>query len=363
MTQQRDAHQHAGRPGSGRLISMRALEAGGEPAGQAPGVIAKPGQLGAGGDGGRTGSAGRAAPAWRTLLVALLCLAAASGWLVAEARRGHAQQAPAGVVTRAASGAAGPSFGRRLTFLVIGSDAGSRRFDRPGPADRGRADSIHLVVIDPRTRKGTVIGFPRDSYVPIPGRGRNKINAAMVFGGPPLLARTIEQLGAPKIDYVVLTSFDGLIEMVDDVGKVRVNVPRAVVDEVAGANLRAGVQELSGSQALALSRARKSLPGGDFTRSEHQGLVLLGGLGTFQTQMRGNPAELMRWLATAREHVEADLPVGELLRLALLARTVPPRNLKDVVLPGRAGDGGGASVVILDPEARRILARAKAGRF
>jgi LCP family protein required for cell wall assembly len=335
---------------------MRALEAGGEPPrhpspGSSPAAL--PGHRG-----------GRSAPAWRTLVVALLCLAAASGWLVAEARRGHAaQQAPAVVVTRAASGAAGPAFGRRLTFLVIGSDAGSRRFDRPGPADRGRADSIHLVVVDPRTRKGTVIGFPRDSYVPIPGRGRNKINAAMVFGGPPLLARTIEQLGAPRIDYYVLTSFDGLIDMVNDVGKIRVDVPRAVVDEVAGANLRPGVQELSGAQALALSRARKSLPGGDFTRSEHQGDVLLGGLGTFQAQVRANPATLMRWLATTRKHVEADLPFDELLRLALLARAVPPRNLTDVVLPGRADKGGGASVVILDPEAGRILARAKAGRF
>ena len=140
-------------------------------------------------------------------------------------------------------------------------------------------------------------------------------------------------------------------------------MPRAVVDPVAGAKLRPGPQRLSGAQALALARARKSLPGGDFTRSEHQEDILLGGLRTFQSQLRADPAALMRWLALARQHVATDLRLGELLRLALLARSVPPRNLRTVVLPGRPGEGGGASVVLLDPQAGRILARAKAGRF
>src|SRR5207245_2005927 len=63
-----------------------------------------------------------------------------------------------------------------LFFLVVGSDA------RPGEdVRRSRADSIHIVAVDPQTRRGTVLGLPRDSYVDIPGHGRQKINAALAL--------------------------------------------------------------------------------------------------------------------------------------------------------------------------------------
>ena len=75
----------------------------------------------------------------------------------------------------------------------------------------------------------------------------------------------------------------------------------------------------SGRQALAYARARKTLPGGDFDRSRHQGQLLLGGLGTFQRQVAQDPAKVMTWLSVMRDEVRSDLPFPELLRLALLA--------------------------------------------
>ena len=63
-------------------------------------------------------------------------------------------------------------------ILALGSDA------RPGqPVLSSRADAIQLVGINAETGHATIIGIPRDSYVDIPGYGRNKINAAMVYGG------------------------------------------------------------------------------------------------------------------------------------------------------------------------------------
>lgn len=270
---------------------------------------------------------------------------------------------PAITIGRNNAASAAPEYDRRLVFLVIGSDAGAPSFGRGGRADRGLADSIHLVVVDGKSKRGMVIGIPRDSYVPIPGHGTRKINSAMPMGGPSLLVRTVEQLSKLQIDYYVLTSFDGLIDLVNGVGGVTVDVDRRVVDKAAGANLQAGRKRLNGHSALAYSRARKSLPNGDFGRSEHQADVLIGGLRTFQEQATKDPAALMRWLNVARREVKTDLPFREMMRLALFSRQVKPGNLKNVVLSGGPGSAGGASVVRLNSGATRTLADARAGRF
>ena len=271
---------------------------------------------------------------------------------------------PAAVVGTTHKGTGGPSFDRRLAFLVIGSDSGAPKFGRGGQAAGGRADSIHLVVVNPNTKRGVVIGIPRDSYVPIPGHGTSKINAAMSMGGPQLLVKTVESLSGIRIDYWVLTSFDGLTDLVNAVGGVTVRVDQNVSDHAAGANLHKGTQRLNGANALAYSRARKSLPGGDLTRSKHQGDVLLGGLDTYQSQLSRNPAALIVWLATIRQEViTSDVPFDQLLRLALVAGQIRPSAFANKVLPGAGGMAGGASIVRLAPGATKILQDARNGSF
>ena len=65
-----------------------------------------------------------------------------------------------------------------LNFLLLGSDS---RGD-----DRGRSDVMMLVHADPSRDRLYLISLPRDLWVPIPGHGTNKINAAYAFGGAPL---------------------------------------------------------------------------------------------------------------------------------------------------------------------------------
>ena len=61
--------------------------------------------------------------------------------------------------------------------LVAGSDA------RPGEdLLHTRADSLHLLCVNPATGQGTLLGFPRDSWVEIPGHGRV---ADLLAGLPP----------------------------------------------------------------------------------------------------------------------------------------------------------------------------------
>ena len=282
---------------------------------------------------------------------------------VSPHRPATAQSGQAITVQRAHAGSATPTVKKRIVLLTIGSDSGAPKFGRGGSVETGRADALQLVVLDTVRQRGAVVSFPRDSYVPIPGHGTSKLNAAMAFGGPPLLVQTFERLTGLTIDYYALTSFDGLTDIVNKVGGVQVNVDMNLRDHFAGAFLDKGRRKLKGRQALAYARARKTLPGGDFDRSRHQGQLLLGGLGTFQRQVAENPARVLTWLGVLRDEVRTDVPFPELLRLALLATRVPPSSIRNVPVPGAAGMAGGASVVHLRPSAYSLFARIRAGKL
>lgn len=231
---------------------------------------------------------------------------------------------------------------RPIVILALGSDA------RPGEeVDRRLADSIHLIAVNAKEGGATILGFPRDSYVPIPGVGTRKINDALFYGGPELVVQTVQDLTGIPIDYYMLTSFRGLKQMVDEIGGIEVDIPYAMSDPASGAFFEPGLQRLNGEQALALARNRKSTPNGDFSRSENQGLLLLAALRALHEDFTENPASIFTWVAVGARHILTDLPLEELLELTLTALHVDPEKVTNMVLPGGIGSAGGASVVIL----------------
>ena len=119
-----------------------------------------------------------------------------------------------------------------------------------------------------------LVSVPRDSYVPIPGHGRNKINAAYSIGGPQLLVRTVESVTALHVDDYVETGLGGYANLVDAIGGVRICAKRAMNDPNAHLNLPAGCQQMDGATALGYARARNSDPRGDLGRVERQREVL-----------------------------------------------------------------------------------------
>jgi LCP family protein required for cell wall assembly len=160
-------------------------------------------------------------------------------------------------------------------WLIVGSDSregldeNRRRELGTGQAAGRRADTMMLLHIPRGTGKPTLVSLPRDSYVPIPGRGRNKLNAAYAFGGPQLLARTVEQVTGIRLDRYMEVGFDGFASMVDAVGGVRICPDRAMRDPMAGLRVRAGCQEVASRQALAYVRSRAG-GRGDLDRVKRQ---------------------------------------------------------------------------------------------
>jgi len=126
--------------------------------------------------------------------------------------------------TRAALTPTGNILRNPQISLVMGSDS------RGQSATAGaRADSILLVRTDPSHHLISMLSIPRDLYVPIPGHGTNKINAAFAFGGPPLLIRTVNRLTSLKVNHVVLVDFAGFRKLIDDLGGITIVNPTKIV--------------------------------------------------------------------------------------------------------------------------------------
>jgi len=234
-------------------------------------------------------------------------------------------------------------------ILAAGSDA------RPGEdLLHTRADSLHLLCVNPATGQGTILGFPRDSWVEIPGHGRDKINNAMALGGPNLLAATVRQLTGLPVDYYVITGFRGLMSMVDDLGGVDVFVDRRMNDKNSGARFQRGWQHMTGGQALAFSRNRTDVEKGDFTRSANQGLVMLSALAKMRAEV-GDDAGVARWAQVLLKYAKLDVPLAKLPALGALARRLDPSRLHNVVAPGRLGFTARQSVVFLTTDAAKLF--------
>ena len=119
-----------------------------------------------------------------------------------------------------------------------------------------------------------LISLPRDSYVPIPGFGSNKINAAFSFGGAKLLAETVQNATGLRIDHYMQIGFGGFVHVVDAVGGVNLCIKQPIRDPAAGLNLKRGCQTLDGAQALGFVRTRHNFANQDLQRVQDQRLFM-----------------------------------------------------------------------------------------
>ena len=161
-------------------------------------------------------------------------------------------------------------------YLLVGSDSREgltkeqRKKYATGNAAGNRTDTIMLVHVPESGGKPVMVSLPRDSYVPIPGHGSNKINAAYSIGGPKLLTDTVEQVTGIHIDGYIEIGLGGFASVVDSVGGVDICVARDMLDKKAGIDLKKGCQTLDGGNALGYVRSRYEDPLGDIGRAARQ---------------------------------------------------------------------------------------------
>lgn len=159
--------------------------------------------------------------------------------------------------------------------LIVGSDSRAGLSDEEkerlttGSVEGGRTDTIMLLHI-PWFGQPTLVSIPRDSWVPIPGYGSDKINAAFALGGPTLLVQTVEQATGLHITDYVEVGFAGVAQTTDALGGVTLCPVRDYNDEYSGLNITAGCQTVDGPTALAYVRMRYQDPEGDLGRIKRQ---------------------------------------------------------------------------------------------
>ncbi len=252
-----------------------------------------------------------------------------------------------------------PAQGQGTTWLLVGSDGREgltpeqqAQLTTGGDLGASRTDTILLVHLPGlgSDTPATMVSIPRDSYVPIPGYGSDKINAAFTVGGPQLLAQTVELATGVRIDHYAELGFAGFAGLVDAVGGVTMCPAEPISDPLAGIELPAGCQQLDGRTALGFVRTRAT-PRADLDRMVNQRQFM-----SALVRRASSPAVLLnplRWYPMAAaasdtitvnegDHIWDLARLGWALRGGFTTVTVPI---------GEFTDNGSGSIVIWDSEA------------
>lgn len=223
-----------------------------------------------------------------------------------------------------------------------------------------RTDTIMILHITGDRQSAYLISIPRDTYVDIPGRGKNKINAAYSFGGPQLYIETIEQFTNLRIDHLAVIDWLGFEALTDAVGGVRMNfpdeTPLASTDETLGP----GWETLSGDDALGYVRMRYELENGDFDRVRRQQNFLRSLME--QTLERGTSASKISGVIDAVTNnlsVDDSFTSRRMLDLGMSLRSIRGNDVDFLTIPHNGtGMEGSQSVVYPDETADKELFKA-----
>lgn len=198
-------------------------------------------------------------------------------------------------------------------ILVMGLDSGEQIH---------RSDTIMVVHINPLKNQINVVSIPRDTIVPIPGHGPDKINHAFAFGGAELSRSTVEQFLGIKIPYYVSINMRGLAQLIDEIGGVTVDVEKrmfyADYSQSLFVDLQPGPQKLSGSSVLSYLRYRSD--GGDLNRIlRHQRFIkALAGQILKKENILRSPQLLLKLMS----FMDSNLSTRDIIGLAVNMRKI-----------------------------------------
>lgn len=240
-----------------------------------------------------------------------------------------------------------------VNILLIGQD---RREDET----QARSDSMILCSFQKESGQLTMTSFLRDLYVPIPGHGSNRINAAYSLGGMRLLKQTIEENFAISIDGCVEVDFQQFSQIIDLLGGVSLELRQdeaETINRETGSSLSEGTHTLTGQQALTYSRIRSLDLDGDFSRTNRQRKVMSALLEAYR---KSSPSQMVSLIRQLLPMITTDLNSGQILLLAFeLAPLLSDLQITSQRIPadGTFSDAiiDGMSVLAADMEAARKL--------
>jgi LCP family protein required for cell wall assembly len=255
-----------------------------------------------------------------------------------------------------------------MNILVMGSDTrGSSEVDveTDASADQ-RADTLMLVHIPADRKKVYAISLMRDLWIDIPGKGESKINAALAYGGVPLMVQTVESLFQQRIDHVAMIDFEGFKGLTDALGGVEVDIKIPFAPHsgpMAGHVYEAGKRTLNGDEALAFVRERKAFSDGDYQRVRNQQAYLKSIISkVIARETLTNPVTISNMVSAVSPFVSVDksFDAAAIGNLALGMKDVRAQDTVMFTLPtlGTGTSTDGQSIVLADTTAISDIAAA-----
>ena len=239
----------------------------------------------------------------------------------------------------------------QLNILLIGAD------QRPNE-NTFNTDTLIVVSIDPVSRQVAMFSLPRDTVdVPIPAGPAQSVFGSVYQGkinslwtnsrfrgdafpgndrtrGYNALKSVLGELYGIDIQYYVEVNFGGFRDIVDTLGGVTINVQNPVLDDrypgdhgTIRVYIPAGVQHMTGSQALIYARSRHT--SSDFDRAQRQQRVILS------IRQEANPqailANLQTLLTDLSKAFKTDIPIGKLPQLIGLSSQIDASRIHSYV--------------------------------
>lgn len=191
-------------------------------------------------------------------------------------------------------------------ILLLGVDAHKE-------GENSRTDSI-MILQYTKDHETKMISIMRDSYVPIPGHGKQKINAAYSIGGVELLRQTIQENFGIGLEYYAMIDFKGFEDMIDVIAPngVTVDVEKPMSSHI-GVKLEKGIQQLNGKELLGYARFRHDARG-DFDRVGRQQKVLKAIKDEVLT-VKGITTNVPKTLGLIQPYVQTNMSTFELAKL------------------------------------------------
>ncbi|WP_405004789.1 LCP family protein [Kitasatospora purpeofusca] len=294
-------------------------------------------------------------------LSALLALAVGGCgalWWTAEHYASSVQRIPDAFPTAPETAQPKPVPGSGLNLLLVGLDArsdtpttGSAAKAPAWQAGAARSDTMMLLHLSDDRSSATLVSLPRDTWVPVPGHGEAKLNAAYSWGGPALMTETVQNLTGIRIDHLAVIDWNGFRALTDAVGGVDITVPRTIEGVGEARAWEAGTHHMDGATALLYVRERYGLPGGDLDRTKRQQNFLRAlMLKVMDSGTLTSPSRLGGLLGTVGEVVSVDdrLSNTDLFQLAWGLRSLRADDVRFMNAPfGGFATRGEQSVVLL----------------
>lgn len=203
-------------------------------------------------------------------------------------------------------------------------------------------DTILVASLDSKNNRINIMSIPRDTMSNV-SRKVKKINSAYSIdakdgkGNIDSLKKEVKYLMGFDVDSYVVVNLSAFEELIDAVGGVKINVPKAMNYDDPYQNLHihipAGEQVLNGEQAVGFCRYRSGYAEGDLGRVKAQQTFIKALINQVATPSIITKVPQLSQIVL--DNMETDLSAGEILWFAKEALEVDMENdMQTFILPG-----------------------------